>query len=55
VHYEAAAQSNRLFLVYYNLALVYTPEQCSAATQSLNKYKELEPSDEEIELVDQLF
>src|ERR1700704_4447472 len=40
---------------HYNLALVYHRlNNAQAATQSLNRYKELEPSDEEIELVDQL-
>jgi tetratricopeptide (TPR) repeat protein len=56
LHYEAAAQIEPNFsLVYYNLALVYHRlNNVSAATKSLNRYKELEPSDEEIELVDQL-
>src|SRR3989441_11905135 len=56
LHYEAAAQIEPNFsLVYYNLALVYHRlNNASAATQCLNRYKELEPSDEEIELVDQL-
>ena len=56
LHYEAAAQIEPNFsLVYYNLALVYHRlNNVPAATQSLNRYKELEPSDEEIELVDQL-
>jgi tetratricopeptide (TPR) repeat protein len=56
LHYEAAIQIEPNFsLVYYNLALVYHRlNNVSAATQALNKYKELEPSDEEIELVDQL-
>ena len=56
LHYEAAAQIEPNFsLVYYNLALVYHRlNNVPAATQSLKRYKELEPSDEEIELVDQL-
>jgi len=56
LHYEAATQIEPNFsLVYYNLALVYHRlNNVSAATQSLNRYKELEPGDEEIELVDQL-
>jgi tetratricopeptide (TPR) repeat protein len=56
LHYEAAIQIEPNFsLVYYNLALVYHRlNNVAAATQSLNRYKELEPSDEEIELVDQL-
>jgi tetratricopeptide (TPR) repeat protein len=56
LHYEAATQIEPNFsLVYYNLALVYHRlNNVSAATQSLTRYKELEPGDEEIELVDQL-
>jgi len=56
LHYEAATQIEPNFsLVYYNLALVYHRlNNVPAATQALTKYKELEPSDEEIELVDQL-
>ena len=56
LHYEAAAQIEPNFsLVYYNLALVYHRlNNVPAATQALTKYKELEPGDEEIELVDQL-
>src|SRR6266404_1805077 len=56
LHYEAAIQIEPNFsLVYYNLALVYHRlNNVQAATQSLKRYKELEPSDEEIELVDQL-
>ena len=56
LHYEGAAQIEPNFsLVYYNLALVYHRlADVAAATQALQKYKELEPSDEEIELVDQL-
>jgi tetratricopeptide (TPR) repeat protein len=56
LHYEAAAQIEPNFsLVYYNLALVYHRlTNVAAATQALLKYKELEPGDEEIELVDQL-
>src|SRR2546422_7789715 len=56
LHYEAAAQIEPNFsLVYYNLALVYHRlNNVQGAKQSLNRYKELEPSDEEIELVDQL-
>jgi tetratricopeptide (TPR) repeat protein len=56
LHYEAATQIEPNFsLVYYNLALVYHRlNNVSAATQCLNRYKELEPGDEEIELVDQL-
>jgi len=56
LHYEAATQIEPNFsLVYYNLALVYHRlNNVPAAMQSLTRYKELEPSDEEIELVDQL-
>ncbi len=56
LHYEAAAQIEPNFsLVYYNVALVYHRlNLVAAATQALQKYKELEPGDEEIELVDQL-
>lgn len=56
LHYEAAAQIEPNFsLVYYNLALVYHRlTDVDSATQALLKYKELEPGDEEIELVDQL-
>src|SRR3954464_10945881 len=56
LHYEAAIQIEPNFsLVYYNLALVYHRlNNVTGATQALNKYKDLEPGDEEIELVDQL-
>src|SRR5438128_6215356 len=56
LHYEAATQIEPNFsLVYYNLALVYHRlNNVPAAKQSLNRYKDLEPGDEEIELVDQL-
>jgi tetratricopeptide (TPR) repeat protein len=56
LHYEAATQIEPNFsLVYYNLALVYHRlNNAQGAIQSLNRYKELEPGDEEIELVDQL-
>jgi tetratricopeptide (TPR) repeat protein len=56
LHYEAAIQIEPNFsLVYYNLALVYHRlNKVEAARQSLNKYKDLEPGDEEVELVDQL-
>lgn len=56
LHYEAAAQIEPNFsLVYYNLALVYHRlTDVAAAARALQKYKELEPGDEEIELVDQL-
>ncbi|HYX29268.1 MAG TPA: tetratricopeptide repeat protein [Pyrinomonadaceae bacterium] len=56
LHYEAAVQIEPNFaLVYYNLALVYHRlNNATGARHALNKYKELEPGDEEIELVDQL-
>jgi tetratricopeptide (TPR) repeat protein len=56
LHYEAAIQIEPNFsLVYYNLALVYHRlNKVEAARQSLTRYKDLEPGDEEIELVDQL-
>jgi tetratricopeptide (TPR) repeat protein len=56
LHYEAAIQIEPNFsLVYYNLALVYHRlNKVDDARHSLNKYKDLEPGDEEIELVDQL-
>jgi tetratricopeptide (TPR) repeat protein len=56
LHYEAATQIEPNFsLVYYNLALVYHRlNNVPAAKQALNRYRDLEPGDEEIELVDQL-
>jgi len=56
LHYEAASQIEPNFsLVYYNLALVYHRlNNVSGATQALTRYRDLEPGDEEIELVDQL-
>jgi DNA-binding transcriptional MerR regulator len=56
LHYEAAIGIEPNFsLVYYNLALVYHRlNNVEGARQALNKYKDLEPGDEEIELVDQL-
>jgi tetratricopeptide (TPR) repeat protein len=56
LHYEAAIQIEPNFsLVYYNLALVYHRlNNVEGARQSLSRYKDLEPGDEEIELVDQL-
>lgn len=56
LHYEAAIQIEPNFsLVYYNLALVYHRlNKVNSAREALNKYKDLEPGDEEIELVDQL-
>src|SRR5438552_373848 len=56
LHYEAASQIEPNFsLVYYNLALVYHRlNNVTGATQALTCYRDLEPGDEEIELVDQL-
>jgi tetratricopeptide (TPR) repeat protein len=56
LHYEAAIQIEPNFsLVYYNLALVYHRlNNVEGARQALTHYRDLEPSDEEIELVDQL-
>src|SRR6266545_3829821 len=56
LHYEAATQIEPNFsLVYYNLALVYHRlADVAGARVALQKYKDLEPGDEEIELVDQL-
>ena len=56
LHYEAATQIEPNFsLVYYNLALVYHRlANVEGARRALLKYKELEPGDEEVELVDQL-
>src|ERR1051325_2344011 len=56
LHYEAATQIEPNFsLVYYNLALVYHRlNKVGAENEALNRYKDLEPGDEEIELVDQL-
>ena len=53
---EAATQIEPNFsLVYYNLALVYHRlANVSGARQALQKYKDLEPGDEEVEMVDQL-
>ena len=56
LHYEAATQIEPNFsLVYYNLALVYHRlANVEGARNALHRYKELEPGDEEVELVDQL-
>ncbi len=56
LHYEAAAQIEPNFsLVYYNLALVYHRlNNYSAASKALERYRELEPEDEEINLIDEL-
>jgi len=56
LHYEAAAQIESGFsLVYFNLALVYHRlSDLAGALSALEKYKQLEPNDAEIEAVDQL-
>jgi tetratricopeptide (TPR) repeat protein len=56
LHYEAAAQIEAGFsLVYFNLALVYHRlSDLAGALTALEKYKQLEPDDAEIETVNQL-
>jgi tetratricopeptide (TPR) repeat protein len=56
LHYEAAAHIESGFsLVYFNLALVYHRlSNLPAALGALEKYKQLEPDDAEIETVNQL-
>jgi tetratricopeptide (TPR) repeat protein len=56
LHYEAAAQIESGFsLVYFNLALVYHRlGDLTGALGALEKYKQLEPNDTEIEAVNQL-
>ncbi|HAF15545.1 MAG TPA: hypothetical protein DHU55_16655 [Blastocatellia bacterium] len=56
LHYEAAAQIESGFsLVYFNLALVYHKlGDLAGALTALEKYKQLEPDDAEIEAVNQL-
>lgn len=56
LHYEAAAQIESGFsLVYFNLALVYHRlGDLAGALAALEKYKQLEPNDTEIEAVNQL-
>ena len=56
LHYEAATQIEpRFSLVYFNLALVYHKlNDVPGAYAALEKYKELEPDDDEIEAVNQL-
>jgi tetratricopeptide (TPR) repeat protein len=57
LHYEAATQIEPGFsLVYFNLALVYHRlGNLESATAALQKYRELEPDDDEISVLDQLF
>lgn len=56
LHYEAAAKIESGFsLVYFNLALVYHKlNDLNGALAALEKYKQLEPDDAEIEAVNQL-
>lgn len=56
LHYEAATQIEPGFsLVYFNLALVFHRlGNLASATAALEKYRELEPDDEEITVLDQL-
>jgi len=56
LHYEAAAQIEPGFsLVYFNLALVYHRlGNANAAIAALEKYRQLSPDDDEIEVLDQL-
>jgi tetratricopeptide (TPR) repeat protein len=56
LHYEAAAKIESGFsLVYFNLALVYHRlNDLNGALAALEKYKQLEPNDAEIEAVNQL-
>ena len=56
LHYEAAIHIEPGFsLVYFNLALVYHKlNEPALAYGALEKYKQLEPNDEEIEAVNQL-
>jgi tetratricopeptide (TPR) repeat protein len=56
LHYEAASQIESGFpLVYFNLSLVYHKLGLhDEAATALNRYRELEPEDEDIEVLDQL-
>jgi tetratricopeptide (TPR) repeat protein len=56
LHYEAAAQIEPGFpLVYFNLSLVYHKLGLhDEAAAALGKYRDLEPEDEDIEVLDQL-
>ena len=56
LHYEAAAQIEPGFsLVYFNLSLVYHKlGDLSAASATLGKYRQLEPEDEDLEVLNQL-
>jgi tetratricopeptide (TPR) repeat protein len=56
LHYEAAAQIESGFsLVYFNLSLVYHKlGDLEAASATLEKYRQLEPEDEDLEVLNQL-
>ena len=56
LHYEAAAQIEPGFsLVYFNLSLVYHKlGELNAAFAVLDKYRQLEPEDEDIDVLNQL-
>ena len=56
LHYEAAAQIESGFsLVYFNLSLVYHKlGELEAASATLEKYRQLEPEDEDLEVLNQL-
>jgi tetratricopeptide (TPR) repeat protein len=56
LHYEAAAQIEPGFsLVYFNISLVYHKlGDMVAASTALEKYRALEPEDEDIEVLNQL-
>ena len=56
LHYEAAAQIEPGFsLVYFNLSLVYHKlGDLKGAVGALERYKQLEPEDEDIEVLNQL-
>ena len=56
LHYEAAAQIEPGFsLVYFNLSLVYHKlGDLNAASATLEKYRLLEPEDEDLEMLTQL-
>src|SRR5215211_2288099 len=56
LYYEAAAQIEPGFsLVYFNLSLVYHKlGDLSAASATLEKYRQLEPEDEDLEVLNQL-
>ena len=56
LHYEAAAQIEPGFsLVYFNLSLVYHKlGDLAAASATLEKYRQLEPEDEDLEVLNQL-